>query len=287
MKLFMLWDMEGVSGLLRREEAWFWEPGVSRETAEGGRQLLIADINSAVRAALEAGADEVVVTDTHHGGGNITLPEMLDDPRVRYNLRSRGYQGEVYRWLPGLDRSVDGFLVPGHHSKAGTPGGFLPHTSNEHWADVTLNGRSVGEMGIEACYAAHWGIPTILAQGDEHGCAEAREYFPGITTAAVKRAVDRDRCVGMSAEEGRVLTAAKVREAVERLRRKEVKPVLPALPMTVRIRMTSPEAAAKAATRSAVRRVDDLTVEGVVGRHCDVLAWIQDDGIQMTPRAPR
>jgi hypothetical protein len=25
MKIFMLWDMEGVSGLFRRPQAWFWE----------------------------------------------------------------------------------------------------------------------------------------------------------------------------------------------------------------------------------------------------------------------
>ena len=50
---------------------WFWEEGVPQEVADEGRRLLIADINSAAAAALEAGADELIICDTHHGGGNI------------------------------------------------------------------------------------------------------------------------------------------------------------------------------------------------------------------------
>ncbi|MGB2819574.1 MAG: M55 family metallopeptidase, partial [Phycisphaerae bacterium] len=84
MKVFMLWDMEGVSGLFTREHAWFWEPGARENVAEEGRRLLMADINSAIEVALEAGVDELIVCDTHHGGGNIRLDEMVSDPRVTY-----------------------------------------------------------------------------------------------------------------------------------------------------------------------------------------------------------
>ena len=64
MELFMLWDMEGVSGILTREQVWFWEEGVRREVAEEGQRFLIADINSAAAAALGAGVDELIVCDT-------------------------------------------------------------------------------------------------------------------------------------------------------------------------------------------------------------------------------
>ena len=30
MKVYMLWDMEGVSGLFTREQCWYWEPGARR-----------------------------------------------------------------------------------------------------------------------------------------------------------------------------------------------------------------------------------------------------------------
>ena len=76
---------EGVSGLFTREHVWFWEEGVRQDIADEGRRLLMADVNSATAAALEAGAEQVIVCDTHHGGGNIIVPEMLADPRVTYH----------------------------------------------------------------------------------------------------------------------------------------------------------------------------------------------------------
>ncbi|MCS6863144.1 MAG: M55 family metallopeptidase, partial [Abditibacteriales bacterium] len=97
MKIFMHWDMEGVSGIFTREQVWFWEKGVREHVAQEGRELLIADINSAVAAALEAGADEVIVCDTHHGGGNIILDKMLSDPRVTYHVGSRGHHRGEFR----------------------------------------------------------------------------------------------------------------------------------------------------------------------------------------------
>jgi D-amino peptidase len=84
MKPFLLWDMEGVSGLLTRAQASYWEPGVSPRTAEEGRRLLVDDSNSAPAAALAAGADELIVMDTHHGGGNLRMEAMLADPRITY-----------------------------------------------------------------------------------------------------------------------------------------------------------------------------------------------------------
>lgn len=64
------------------------KPGARSEVFEGGRTLLVADINSSVQAALDAGADEVIVADTHSGGGNIRVDRMLDDTRVTYHERA-------------------------------------------------------------------------------------------------------------------------------------------------------------------------------------------------------
>src|SRR3712207_4499179 len=103
MKLYFLWDMEGCSGLYTKEQAWYWEPGVSPETAEEGKRLLMADVDSASRAALEAGADELIVCDTHHGGGNVRVEELLKDPRITYHGRSTVIHPDGSRRVfPGL-----------------------------------------------------------------------------------------------------------------------------------------------------------------------------------------
>jgi D-amino peptidase len=285
MKIFMHWDMEGVSGILTREQVWFWEESVRKEVAEEGRGLLIADINSAVAAALAAGVEELIVCDTHHGGGNIILDQMLADPRITYLQRSRGYQDGKFRWMPGLDETVAGFMVPGHHAMAGTAGAFLPHTWTLEWADFKINGQSVGEMGIEACFAGHWGIPVIFAQGDDAACREAEGMFPGIVTARVKQAVSRDACEGLDPPSARRLTAEEVTRAIHELRAGRCQPFRPELPMTVTIRMTTAEKAEQAAKRAGVTRVDECTVEGRVERHCDVVNWVLGTGLDM-PAGP-
>jgi len=278
-KIFMHWDMEGVAGLFRREQAWYWEEGVPEETGKEGRELLMADINSAAAAALDAGVDELIICDTHHGGGNIALEKMLDDPRITYLQRSRGYENGQLRWLPGLNETVDGFMVPGHHAKAGTEGAFLPHTWTLEWTDFRINGLSVGEMGIEACFAGHWGIPVLLAEGDEAACREAEDMFPGVITAPVKRAVNHDQATGPDPEQARALMAEKVREAIRLLPRGRFRPFAPELPMTVTVTLAAEEMADKVARRPGVRRLDDTTVEAVLERRADVVKWIIDTGI--------
>ena len=290
MKVFMHWDMEGVSGILARQQVWFWEEGVPEEVGEEGRRLLMADINSAAAAALAAGVDEIIVCDTLRGGGNIVLDEMLADPRVTYLERSRGYQSGEFRWMPGLDGTVDAFMVPGHHAMAGTAGAFLPHTWTLEWTDFRINGQSVGEMGIEACFAGHWGIPVILAQGDDAACREAEGMVPGIVTACVKRAVSPDACGGLDPASARRLTAEKVTEAIHKLRAcppgvwraGQCQAFQPTLPMAVTITMTTAEKADQAANRPGVARTGELTVEGRVDRRCDVVKWILGTGLDMT-----
>ncbi len=275
----MLWDMEGVGGIFRREQVWYWEEGVPEEVGQQGRDLLMADVNSAAAAALEAGVDELIVCDTHHGGGNIVLERMLSDPRITYLQRSRGYQDGQFRWLPGLDETVDGFMVPGHHAKAGTEGAFLPHTWTLQWADFRVNGQSIGEMGIEACFAGYWDVPTVMMQGDEAACREAECQFPGIVTACVKRFETHDLCSGLDPAAARRLTAQKVAEAVEKLRTGPPAPYKPSVPMTVTIRMRSAQDAESAAEKPGVERLDEFTVEGRVDRQCDVVKWILGTGL--------
>ena len=272
----MHWDMEGVSGIFTREHVWYWEEGTREHIAEEGRQLLIADVNSAAAAALEAGADEVIVCDTHHGGGNIERDKMLSDPRIIYHVRSRDAAG---RWMPGLDDTVDGLMLMGHHAKAGTEGEFLPHTWTTEWADFRINEQSVGEMGIEACYAGYWDIPPIMAQGTEAACREAEEQYPGIVTAGVKHAESHDLCSGLDADSARRLTAQKVGEAIDKARTGQLGPYKPTLPMTVTIRMKTAELAEAATQKPQVRRIDEYTVEGKVDRQCDVVKWILGTGL--------
>ena len=281
-KVFMLWDMEGTSGLFDKELTWYWDPGVPPEKKSEGCELLTEDVNSAARAALEAGADTVIICDTHHGGNNIFPEKLIADPRIRFLPRSVGVENGKWRWMPGLDRSVDGFMVMGHHAKAGTEEAFLSHAQSLDWADIQINGTSVGEIGIESCFAGNWDIPVIMMQGEEKGCIEASRLFPGIVTASVKHAISYEKAEGPDAASARNLTAAKVKEAIEKLRSGfQFTVYKPALPMTVSVRLKTPEAAEKLSKRFGAKLRDQYTTEEKVEKQYDVMKLFTGAGLDM------
>lgn len=282
LKVFVLWDMEGTSGIFTREQAWYWENGVREQVAAEARELFTVDVNSLSAAALAAGVTELIVCDTHHGGGNLLRDRLLADSRITYLYRSVGVEDGKRRWMPGLNETVHGLMLPGHHAKPLTPNSFLPHAQSIEWLDFTINGMSVGEIGIETCFAGHWDIPLIFVQGDEAACYEARTQFPGVVTAAVKRGgANPELCTGLAPEAARRETARAVTEAIERLRSGQMRPYKPSLPMTVTLRTRTMDASAKFAQRPGVLRLDDHTVEGRVGRQADVVKWVLSTGLDM------
>lgn len=285
LKIFMLWDMEGTSGLFTREQLWYWEPGVRTQVVAEALEIFTANVNAATRAALEAGVTELIVCDTHHGGGNFLKDKLLQDPRVTYLYRSVGMENGKRRLMPGLNETVNGFFLMAHHAKAGTPNSFLPHAQSRDWMDFTINGMSVGEIGIETCFAGHWDVPLVYVQGDEAACYEARMQFPGVITTAVKRGgPNPDVCVGLDAESGRRETAKGIAEAVRALQTRKFQPYKPDLPMTVTLRVRTMDQAAALARKLRVPRLDDYTIEARVGSQADVVKWVTGAGLDMAEK---
>src|SRR5262249_38490649 len=264
-----------------REQAWYWEQGVRENVPLEARDIFTADVNALSAAALEAGVSALIVCDTHHGGGNLIQEKLLRDRRIRYNYRSVGLEDGKHRWMPGLDQSVAGLMLPGHHAKAFTENSFMPHTWSREWVDFTINGQSVGEIGIEGCYAGHWDIPLIFVQGDEAACKEAEDQFPGVVTAIVKRAKSPELASGRDPDAAGREKARKAAEAIAKARSGKLRPFKPTLPMTVAVRMRITDGAARIATRQGVTRLDDHTVEARVGRQCDIVRWLTGSGLDM------
>jgi hypothetical protein len=160
MKIYILADMEGISGIRRPEQ-------VQSESPEYGPgcKLMMDEMNVAIAAAFEGGATEVVACDTHGGGGQVRVEAM--DPRATYEMPNAGLL------MPALDASFAGVVLLGHHARAGTLNGFLDHTMNSAaWFEYRINGQVVGEIGIEAAYAGHFDVPVIAVTGDEAAGAE-------------------------------------------------------------------------------------------------------------------
>lgn len=172
-------DMEGISGISGSDQ-------LSADGREYGRsrKLMAEDVNAAVRGALAAGATDILVNDSHGSMRNL-LPEDLH-PAAR--LISHSFK--TYGMVEGLDESFDAAIFIGYHAKAGTGAGLFAHTGSGVLRDVRVNGRSVGEGGLNALMAAWYGVPVVLASGDDVAVRQVLESVPSARGVIVKRALN-------------------------------------------------------------------------------------------------
>lgn len=180
MKILIMTDMEGVSGVLNHDD---WVLPSGRFYFKGMR-LLTEEVNAAIDGFAAAGADEILVVDGHGAGG--IDPETLDERASL--LRGRGER--VWPWE--LDASFAGIAFVGQHAKAGTPYSHITHTQWFNFINMTVNGISIGEYGQLALCAMELGVPAILACGEQAFAEEAQALTPGVVTVAVKRGLRAD-----------------------------------------------------------------------------------------------
>jgi D-amino peptidase len=192
MRVLVSVDMEGVAGVVAPEDV---SPGHSEY--ERNRILMTGEASAAVRGILTYEPDaSVVVCDAHAGYRNI-LPDRLarECTLVRGSPRTHGM-------LTGIDGEIDAVCFVGYHGRAGTTHSVLAHTiSGGTIARVRINGSELGEIGLGAALAAHFGAVPVLATGDDTLVSEAEAVVPGITAVAVKWAVGNRAARGLHPEE--------------------------------------------------------------------------------------
>lgn len=246
MKVFFSIDMEGISGISA------WEQVTDGSLYyESARALLIGEANAAVEGAVAGGADEIVVTDAHGSTRNIPLERL--HPAAKQVSGVPRPQG----MLATLDESFQAALFIGYHAKANSRG-VLAHTWSNSNVSVRLNGMEVGETGLNAAIAGHYGVPVVAVTGDDRLAEEVRVLLPDAEVVIVKRALGR-----FSAESlPHANACALVREGVERAVRRtgKVSPFRLAPPIQVETVFQTPSLADGAVALPGAERVDALTV---------------------------
>ncbi|GAA4704607.1 M55 family metallopeptidase [Brevibacillus fulvus] len=205
MKLYLSADMEGISGIV---DPTYINPGM--ENYERGRQLMTGDLNAVIEAALECGAEEIVVSDSHHTMNNILLEQL--HPKAQLLCGTP----RDFSMVQGLDSHFDAALFIGYHSRQGAPG-VLSHTMTGVIRNMYINGQLVGEFGFNAIYAGLCGVPVCMVSGDDQIAAEAKQLIPQIQTAIVKKAVSRTAALCLSLEDSRAELRQKTKEALRNL----------------------------------------------------------------------
>ena len=176
-KVFISVDMEGITGVVN------WED-VSRDGKDYGyfREVMTRETNSAIEGALEAGATEIIVRDSHGSARNI-LTEMLD----KNSKLIRDWSGGFMSMMEGIDKSFDAVVFIGYHAKAGTQNAILEHTmSSRNIIDVSINNVSLPEAGINALIAGYYDVPVVFVSGEKALCNQAKVLFGEVKTVAVK-----------------------------------------------------------------------------------------------------
>jgi D-amino peptidase len=258
MKVYIVTDMEGVSGIVRWEQARVGTPDYY-----AALPLLVGEINAAVEGAFAGGADEVLVNDGHDGGYNLTYAYRDLDPRATYLTGTPRPQT-----LCGLDASYDALMMVGYHPMAGTPGGNLAHTqSSKTVACCWLNGTPIGEIGQMAVIAGHYRVPAVFVSGGQAATKEAEALLGQVETAVVKWDQGETSAICLSHTKACEAIRTGAKRAIQLVG--HAAPYVVEPPIEVRIACKHTADADAYAARS-LRRLDPLTVTTTVDSALDI-----------------
>lgn len=185
MRVYISVDMEGVAGVVHEDQT---DPIDPRHAGEYNRfrRLMTAEANAAIEGALAAGAERVLVNDSHWLMMNLLAEEL----HPAAELLSGGPKARSM--VEGVDGGFDAAMFVGYHARAGVGQAIIDHTYTSSVHEARLNGRPVGELAINAALAGTYDVPVALVTGDQALAAEARELLgPSVETVVVKHAVGR------------------------------------------------------------------------------------------------
>lgn len=157
-KVYISADIEGI-----------WGNGAFAHTAENGREYeeyrtnMIQEVNLLIDKLFTYGVEEVVVNDGHGNMDNLSASRL--DQRACVVVSCGAYK--EYGMMEGLDSTFDCVCLVGYHCRSNTHG-VMAHTI---WGtlvrSICVDGREMGESGINARLAWEYGVPVVLVSGDD------------------------------------------------------------------------------------------------------------------------
>ena len=210
MKVYLSVDMEGVAGIVHELQTDPTNPAVAADYARSCR-LMTGEANAAIEGALDAGADRIVVNDSHWLMRNLIADEL--HPAAELISGSP----KPLSMMEGVQEGFDAACFIGYHGQAGTRASVIDHTYTDKVYQVRVNGRAVGELALNAGVAGCHRTPVAFASGDNTLAAEAREFLgEQVGTVAVKHAISRYAARNLSPERARQAIRAGVADALRR-----------------------------------------------------------------------
>ena len=227
LKVYISADMEGITGVVTGDQL-----GPTGFEYNRFREFMTAEVLAAIQGAKEAGATEIVVSDSHGNGESLLIERFpVDVTVIRSWPRPLGM-------MHGIDSTFDAAMFIGYHSATTNLRGVRAHTiSSARLTSIELNGRPMAESGINAAIAGHFGVPVVLVSGDDAAVEETRALLGDVEGAVVKRAISFHSAATMTPEAGQNLIKEKARAALQR--RSSFKPYIVSSPIRLDITFKS------------------------------------------------
>ncbi|UCE41101.1 MAG: M55 family metallopeptidase [Candidatus Aminicenantes bacterium] len=214
LKVYISVDMEGIAGVVNGEQT----------SASGGdygiaRRWMTQEVNAAIRGALEAGATEIVVNDSHGSMRNVIISEL--DSAASLITGSP----KPLSMMHGIDETFDAIFLIGYHARAGSEDGVLDHTySGGSVYSIKVNGKELGESEQNALIAGCYDVPIVLVTGDKTVCGQVKKSLgEEVETAVVKEGIGRYAAKSLTPTNACTLIQKKAKIALEN--RNKVKPL--------------------------------------------------------------
>jgi len=265
MKAYVSIDFEGLPGISSVSMLMPRSPQYSRGVDIVTRIARVFGVELVAR-----GFDRVVIADSHGTMANINYVDMPEKVTL-----IQGYPRPL-SMITGLDNTYSALFLVGYHTGAGTLHGFLDHTySGRVFYKILLGSESVSEYLLNTLVAGYYGVPLALVAGDSHLGEQVRRYTPWAVFIELKKGITRYTAEYDSLVE--ILERIKhgIHDAVERIKRKEVKTlkIEPLPPIKIMLRDTIYADAAQ--TLPKVERIDAYTLEIKSSKPPEILEIIE------------
>jgi D-amino peptidase len=248
LKIYISADMEGIVGVVTNEQL-----GPQGFEYNRFREFMTAEVNAAAQAAIDAGATEVVISDSHGNGQNLLIEKL---PKQVTVVRS---WPRPLMMMQGIDETFDGAIFIGYHTSTNNTAGVRAHTiSSARLADVRLNNLSMPEAGINAAIAGYFNVPVIMISGDDAAVKEVTNLLGNIEGAVVKWAYGFHSARTMTPEMALDLIREKVQRAISRI--KEFKPYQIKTPVQLDVRFKNYRPSEMLSYLSIVERTDSHSI---------------------------
>jgi D-amino peptidase len=228
MKAWISVDMEGIAGVSHPNPTGRGDAGYPAAV-----ELMVGEANAAVEGALAGGATEVIVNDSHGGMYNLRPVDLHPAARVLQGQKAWSMLAGA-----GPDLDVGVALFVGYHARAGHPTGTIAHTYSGGPTVSRMNGRLVGETGMNAAALGAWGVPVGLVSGDDALANEVADWLPWAERVVVKEGHGSNAALALHPSAARDLIRAGAERAIRRATAGELQPLVVPPPVVVEVEFT-------------------------------------------------